>query len=1095
MIVDTPETIGDYRLLHEIGRGGMGIVYEAEQISLGRRVALKLLPLAGSLSSKQLQRFRNEARAAATLHHPHIVPVHEFGVENGVYFYVMQLIVGESLAELLAERRRQAEFGTLEEASTAGALAPSTAALEDVTKAMLKIIAVEGGGHRAPRDFKAPHTAAEFARVATWGIEAAQALDFAHQMGVVHRDIKPSNLLVDGTGKLWIADFGLAMTETDADLTQTGEVPGTLRYMSPEQARSDRQGLDHRTDIYSLGATLYELLTLQPAHASHDRVELLQHISSGDITPLRQRNRTIPVDLESIVLKALEGDPQRRYQRAAEMADDLARFLHHEPTLARPVWAVRRAGHAVVRHPVRSLLVVGALGAASLGFWGARESRQRQAVQAVVARTEAATELRRGFESWRTGNAAAALEHLRACRTNDPLLADSFGGRWLLARLNGQRETLLATGKPAEEHPDLYCFSFSADGRVLAAGGADGRLFIQRLNAAGAAEGPPLVVQAHDEINDVAFSPDGLAVASVGEDGRVCLWKTGDGSLLRAALRAAEPLFAAAFSPSGEILACGGAQQSLHLIPLGEAAATPRELQPFAAAVAAGDLAADADVESIQFVSGGEMAVACGRLVAIVDPNGQILRTFAGHDGTVGQIALSSDGSRLLSGGTDREPRVWEMVTGRLLAVLPRHPGWIQGCGFSPDGMQIATGCRDGVVRVFDAATLELERKIVGHVGRSWDVKYDSAGMVVSAGADGTLRRWDPQQRADSLGLREIRIPGRVPNILRWRFSVGIVQPADGAPKAMVEVFDRRLVVDLVNRNVTEMMSAPPGPLSRIAVDNRRQRWAVANEDRPIEIFPLQPGFYGGVPQDDHFKRPVQKLAETGFHATALEWSPAGMLFIGGVSGSVAGSLRAWEPTQKTASEIERFPTAVDAVRVSPAEPPRLAVASGTLVRIYPIPPTGPPRAEQGQTIVALPTPGVTVIQVAWSPDGRRLAFGRNNGQVEVVDAATGAPLQTFSRHAGEVVGLVWSDDGRTLISADPECLRFSDVATTMILDEVRPGWAIEGIDSAPPTRLGVGPLVVMVGSALAGVGEAEREARVGVLDLGQAQSGAGGSP
>ena len=1092
MPLETPEKIGDYRLLHEIGRGGMGIVYEAEQISLGRRVALKLLPLASSLSSKQLQRFRNEARAAATLQHPHIVPVHEFGVENGTHFYCMQLIEGQSLAELLAESRRKAELGMIEEPSAAGGLSRTTVASEEPMQAMLGISSMRGPAQRATHGKKAPHAAADCACVATWGIEAARALDYAHQMGVVHRDVKPSNLLIDGTGKLWVADFGLAMTEMDAEITQTGEVPGTLRYMSPEQARSDRQSLDHRTDIYSLGATLYELLTLEPPHASHDRVELLQHITTGVITPLRQRNRTIPVDLESIVLKALEGDPNRRYQRAGEMADDLARFLHHEPTRARPVSAVRRAGHAVVRHPVRSLLVLGALGAASLGLWATREMQQRQTVQASVARTEAATELRRGFESWRTGNASAALEHLRACRASDPLLADSLGGRWLLARLNGQADLLLATGKPADKHPDLYCFSFSADGRVLAAGGADGRLFIQRLTAAGAAEGPPLVVQAHDEINDVAFSPDGLAVASVGEDARVCLWKTADGSLLREALRAAGPLFAVAFSPSGQTLACGGARQSLQLIPLAEAGATACDLQPFAAAVAAGDLAADADIETIQFLSSGEMAVACGRLVATVDPNGQILRTFAGHDGTVGQIALACDGRRLLSGGTDREPRGWALATGRLLAVLPRHPSWIQGCAFSPDGTQIATGCRDGVVRVFDAGTLELERKIVGHVGRTWEVKYDSAGMVASSGADGTLRRWNPQQRADAQGLREVVIPGRVPNILRRRFSLGIVASTEGTFTAIVQCMGRRMAVDLITGDVAEMDASPA---TRIAVDNQRKRLAVASERRAIEVLQLPWAFSREAAADEGAVGSMRTLAGSELHVTALEWSPAGMLFAGGHQGSVEGSLRAWDPTLEAATEIERFPTSVDAVRVSPAGPPRLAVASGPLVRVYPIPASGPPQAARGQSVVALPASGGGIIQLAWSPDGRQVAFGRNNGRVEVIDAATGAPVQTFSRHAGDVVGLVWSDDGRTLISADPECLRFSDVATTMILDEVRPGWAIEDIDRAHRASSGVGPLVVMVGSAVTGAGEAEREARVGILDLGQAQSDAGGSP
>jgi len=398
-------------------------------------------------------------------------------------------------------------------------------------------------------------------------------------------------------------------------------------------------------------------------------------------------------------------------------------------------------------------------------------------------------------------------------------------------------------------------------------------------------------------------------------------------------------------------------------------------------------------------------------------------------------------------------------------------------------------------VRVFDAGTLELERKIVGHVGRTWDVKYDSAGMVASAGADGTLRRWDPQQRADTLGMREVAIPGRVPNLLGRRLSLGMVAAADGTPTALVQSLGRRLAVDIVNGNVAEIASVRPSPMTRFAVDRRRERLAAAAEHQPVEVLPLPAAFRRKGSTAEPALEPMQTLAGNGFHVTALDWSPAGMLCAGGVQGEREGSLRVWEPTLKIVTEIERFATAVNAVRVSPAGQPRLAVASGKLVRIYPMPSSGPPRAEQGQTIVALPTPDVVVIQVAWSPDGRRLAFGRNNGQVDVIDATTGAPLQTFSRHAGEVVGLVWSDDGRTLISADPECLRFSDVATAMILDEVRPGWAIEDIESAPPTHAGVRPLVVMVGSAVTGAGEAEREARVGILDLGQAQSGAGGSP
>ena len=405
MIVDTPETIGDYRLLREIGRGGMGIVYEAEQISLGRRVALKLLPLAGAFSSKQLQRFRNEARAAATLHHPHIVPVHEFGVENGIYYYAMQLIEGESLAELLAERRRQTDLGTLEDASAAGGLATSTGVQRETTNALPENGAVEGAGQQSTHGNNAPQTAADIARVATWGIEAARALDCAHQMGVVHRDIKPSNLLIDGAGKLWITDFGLAMTETDADITQTGEVPGTLRYMSPEQALGNRRVLDNRTDIYSLGATLYELLTLQPPHVGSDRIELLQQISQAEPLPPRTLNPAIPRDLETILLKALQCDPLQRYQTAQDLAEDLQRHLNDEPILARrPLlgelaarWSRRHRQWLALAATIALLTMVG-LAAGMLLIARERDAARAAAAAALRASSEADRQRRSAIE-------------------------------------------------------------------------------------------------------------------------------------------------------------------------------------------------------------------------------------------------------------------------------------------------------------------------------------------------------------------------------------------------------------------------------------------------------------------------------------------------------------------------------------------------------------------------------------------------------------------------------------------------------------------------------------------------------------------------
>jgi tetratricopeptide (TPR) repeat protein len=358
--------LGDFRIVGEVGRGGMGIVYEAEQISLGRRVALKVLPFAATLDPKQLQRFHNEARAAAGLHHTNIVPVYAVGCERGVHYYAMQFIDGRTLAELIAGQRPTTP--TVDEADAASASTVPQAA--QVASA-------------APRD------TAYFRRIAEWGIQAAEALDHAHQLGVVHRDVKPANLLVDGGGRLWVTDFGLAQVHSDARLTMTGDLVGTLRYVSPEQALAKRVVIDHRTDVYSLGATLYELLTLEPVFGGRDRQEVLRQIAFEEPRRPRRVNRAVPAELETIVLKALEKRPQDRYATAQEMADDLQRWLRDEPIRARRPTLFQRAAkwgrrhRPVVAAGVTVLLMVLVL-ASYLGWVHHGREMQRAAMERAV---------------------------------------------------------------------------------------------------------------------------------------------------------------------------------------------------------------------------------------------------------------------------------------------------------------------------------------------------------------------------------------------------------------------------------------------------------------------------------------------------------------------------------------------------------------------------------------------------------------------------------------------------------------------------------------------------------------------------------------
>ena len=353
--------LGDFQIVRELGRGGMGVVYEATQLSLGRRVALKVLPFAAALDAKQLQRFRTESHAAAQLHHPGIVPVYAVGCERGTHYYAMQLIDGQPLDATL----RDAVGGD----PAASTLAP-------------------GSPTRPATSAERRATHAVAARIAC---RVAEALDYAHEAGVVHRDIKPGNLLLDGAGRVWVTDFGLAQLTTEAGgLTRTGDVFGTLRYMSPEQASGRRGDVDHRTDIYSLGATLYELLTRRPIFPASDRQVLLHQILHEEPTPLRSLDRHLPGELETIVLKATAKLPAERYATAGDFAADLRRYLDDRPILARRPTPVELARKWMRRHPaaVRAALAVSVAGTLGFGLSTAVVLREQGRTQAAYREAE-----------------------------------------------------------------------------------------------------------------------------------------------------------------------------------------------------------------------------------------------------------------------------------------------------------------------------------------------------------------------------------------------------------------------------------------------------------------------------------------------------------------------------------------------------------------------------------------------------------------------------------------------------------------------------------------------------------------------------------
>lgn len=462
---DFPD-IEDYRLVRVAGRGGMGVVYEAEQLSLARKVALKVLPSHLDGKSSATRRFELEARAAAQMHHTNIVPVFDVGNDGKHCFYAMQFIDGNSLDVVINQLRKirddapsGSRRGLPEDPSSwtcvAGSNPPTAGQNQDESTLGSDLAAattqqvnrvIDSGDTAVDRRSSSTLTASSnnkpfFRNVAKVGRQIANALHYAHERGIVHRDIKPSNIILDSEGIAWVADFGLAKTE-NVDLTRDGDVVGTLRYMSPERFEGQ---CDPASDVYSLGVTLYELLALRSPFAVHERVSLIAAIRETRPQELRSLNKRVPRDLQTIVEKAMEKEPRRRYSSASKMADDLERFLDGRPIHARRVgsterlwlWSKNNAGLAASMATVALMLLCGTIG----GTWAAIHFSGMERKQRILT-----SERQTAFENAETSR-IEAVANLRKSKIGESDMQTLLGLH--AAEKGDQGESLLWFAKAA----------------------------------------------------------------------------------------------------------------------------------------------------------------------------------------------------------------------------------------------------------------------------------------------------------------------------------------------------------------------------------------------------------------------------------------------------------------------------------------------------------------------------------------------------------------------------------------------------------------------------------------------------------------------